>query len=175
MSAPSEWTSALKAFPTSGLTLVDPSTEIEEETLPTYQPGKYYPVLQGDVLHNRYQAWDIVSPRTLFSGKNPDGVFDDRVHLAEMVALLGPPPATFRERSKLSAVFWDEQGNWKELAPLPDISLESLAGDIRGKDKEGFLRWLRAALQWNAEDRPSAVDLLFDAWMMEGLGMQKQG
>lgn len=27
----------------------------------------------------------------LFKGTNPDGIFDDRVHVAEMVALLGPP------------------------------------------------------------------------------------
>ncbi|PYH89999.1 U4/U6 small nuclear ribonucleo protein PRP4 [Aspergillus ellipticus CBS 707.79] len=114
-------------------------------------------------------AWDIVAPRNLFNGKNPDRIFDDRVHVAEMVALLGPPPAAFRERSKLASVFWDEHGNWKDLAPIPDISLESRAADITGKDKEGFLRWLRAALQWNAEDRPSAVELLFDEWLMEGL------
>ena len=65
-------------------------------------------------------------------------------------------------------------GNWKDLAPIPDISLESLGADIQGKDKEGFFRWLRAALQWNAEDRPSATDLLFDEWLMEGLGLERK-
>lgn len=56
-------------------------------------------------------VWDIVSPHTLFNGKNPDGIFDDRVHLAEMVALLGPPPSEYRERHQLSSVFWDEAGS----------------------------------------------------------------
>ncbi|PWY95974.1 kinase domain protein [Aspergillus sclerotioniger CBS 115572] len=124
-----------------------------------------------DIWNVAMVAWDIVCSRHIFNGKNPDGIFDDRVHVAEMIALLGPPPAEFRERCKLAYVFWDEQGNWKDLAPIPDISLESLGADIRGKDKEGFFRWLRAALQWNAEDRPSATDLLFDEWLMEGLGL----
>lgn len=61
-------------------------------------------------------------------------------------------------------------GNWKDLAPIPDISLESLGADIPGENKEGFFRWLRKALQWNAEDRPTATEFLFDDWLMEGLG-----
>lgn len=56
------------------------------------------------------KAWDIVCSHTLFDGRNPDGVFDDRVHLAELVALLGPPPPEFRKRGKLSSVFWDQHG-----------------------------------------------------------------
>ncbi|PGH07918.1 CMGC/SRPK protein kinase [Helicocarpus griseus UAMH5409] len=118
-------------------------------------------------------AWDIVSPHTLFDGKNRDGIFDDRVHLAELVALIGPPPPEFREMSKLSSIFWDEDGNWKELAPVPDITLESLAANISGEDKDGFLRWLRAALKWNPEDRPTATELLYDEWMMKGLKLRK--
>ncbi|GAB1201152.1 hypothetical protein APSETT444_010539 [Aspergillus pseudonomiae] len=114
-------------------------------------------------------AWDIVSTFTLVDGKNPDGVFDDRVHLAELVALLGSPPPEFRQRSHLSSVFWDHGGEWKGLAPVPDRTLEGLAIDVKGEDKEGFLRWLRRALQWNPDDRPTALELLYDEWMMKGL------
>ena len=116
------------------------------------------------------QAWDIVSPRTLINGKNADGIPDDRVHMAELVALLGPPPPEFHKQRHLGSVYWDEESNWKDAAPIPDITLEVLAENIRGKDKEGFLRWLRMALQWNPEDRPTALELLYDDWMMEGLG-----
>lgn len=51
----SQWMSSLRVFPTTDL-LIDPSIEIEEETLPTYRPEKYYPVQQGEVLNNRYQV-----------------------------------------------------------------------------------------------------------------------
>ncbi|GKZ56544.1 hypothetical protein AnigIFM49718_001795 [Aspergillus niger] len=122
-----------------------------------------------DIWNVAMVAWDIVSPRHMFDGRHADGIFDDRVHIAEMIALMGPPPATFRERCRLAYVFWDGHGNWKNLAPIPDISLESLGADIPGENKEGFFRWLRKALQWNAEDRPTAIEFLFDEWLMEGL------
>ncbi|PKY08810.1 kinase-like protein [Aspergillus campestris IBT 28561] len=123
-----------------------------------------------DIWNIAMVAWDIVSPRTLINGKNPSGVFDDRVHMAELVALLGPPPPEFREQRHLSSVFWDESGDWKEVVPLPEITLESLAEMVKGEDNEGFLRWLRMALQWDPRDRPTALELLYDEWLMEGLG-----
>lgn len=46
----------------------------------------------------------------MFQGRNQDDIFDDRVHLAEMVALLGPPPKEFVSRSKVGHVFWDDEG-----------------------------------------------------------------
>ncbi|KAJ5558020.1 kinase domain protein [Penicillium sp. DV-2018c] len=122
-----------------------------------------------DIWNVAMVAWDIVSSHTLVNGKNPDNIFDDRVHMAELIALLGPPPPEFREQRHLSSVFWDESGNWKDLAPIPDITLESMAKNVKGEDKEGFLRWLRMALQWNPEDRPTALELLYDEWLMKGL------
>ncbi|PIG82303.1 CMGC protein kinase [Aspergillus arachidicola] len=122
-----------------------------------------------DIWNVAMVAWDIVSTSTLIDGKNPDGVFDDRCHLAELVAFLGPPPPEFRQRSQLSSVFWDNAGKWKGLAPIPDKTLEDLAINIKGEDKEGFLRWLQRALQWNPDDRPTALELLYDEWMMKGL------
>ncbi|KAK2751374.1 hypothetical protein FQN55_001111 [Onygenales sp. PD_40] len=65
-------------------------------------------------------------------------------------------------------------GKWKKLVPMPDITLEKLAAEnIQGaedKDKEGFLRFLRRILCWLPEERPSAKDLIFDPWLIDGLG-----
>ncbi|KAK6811481.1 hypothetical protein RU639_012737 [Aspergillus parasiticus] len=94
-----------------------------------------------DIWNVAMVAWDIVSTSTLIDGKNLDGVFDDRCHFAELVALLGPPPLEFRQRSHLSSVFWDDNGKWKGLSPISDKSLEDLAINIKGEDKEGFSRW----------------------------------
>jgi non-specific serine/threonine protein kinase len=52
----SQWTSVPRKFPVSGFELLDSDIEIEEETLPTYQPEKYYPVQQGEILNDRYQT-----------------------------------------------------------------------------------------------------------------------
>ncbi|KAE8406209.1 kinase-like protein [Aspergillus pseudonomiae] len=107
-------------------------------------------------------AWDIVCRRTL-------------VHLAEMVALLGIPPAEFGKRSRVGHVFFDNDGRWKDLAPVPDITLDRLAAHIQGDDKDGFLLFLRRALEWDPERRPTARDLLFDAWLMKGLDLSRRG
>ena len=56
------------------------------------------------------EAWDLVCDQTLFSGRNKDGIFDDRVHLAEMMAILGPPPINFIKRRKVGSVFWNDNG-----------------------------------------------------------------
>lgn len=90
--------------------------------------------------------------------------------MAEPVALLGPPPSEFRKQRHLRSAFLDESGKRKEVAPIQDITLEGLAEDVQGEDKEGFLRWLRMALKWNPEDRATALELLYDEWLMKGLG-----
>jgi hypothetical protein len=40
------------------------------------------------------------------------------------------------------------------------------------EDKKEFVRWLRMALQWKLEDRPSALELLYDEWMLKGLKLR---
>ncbi|EDN07679.1 predicted protein [Histoplasma mississippiense (nom. inval.)] len=51
-------------------------------------------------------------------------------------------------------------GKWKNLTPIPDITLESLAIDVQGEDKEGFLSFLRKILRWVPEERPTAGELV---------------
>lgn len=52
----SQWTCKPRQFPSSGFKLLDQSVKLEEETLPTYEPEKYYPVNQGEIFKDRYQA-----------------------------------------------------------------------------------------------------------------------
>ncbi|GLA40016.1 hypothetical protein AnigIFM63309_007621 [Aspergillus niger] len=122
-----------------------------------------------DVWSSALMAWDMVCSQTLFDGRNSDDVFDDRVHLAEMVAIMGPPPTEFIKRSKIGSVFWDEDGEWKELAPVPNMTLEERAASIQGPDKEESLKLMRRAFTWDPEDRPAAGELIFDEWLMKGL------
>jgi hypothetical protein len=58
-----------------------------------------------------YQVWDIFEGHNLFRGKDPElGVYRGRAHLAEMIALLGPPSAEFLNRGKLKSKFFSESG-----------------------------------------------------------------
>ena len=57
------------------------------------------------------EIWDLFEGRTLFSAQDPDGKgYSTRAHLAEMIALLGPPPAEFIKRGKRSPEFFDDDG-----------------------------------------------------------------
>lgn len=56
------------------------------------------------------QFWDLVAGRTLFQARNDQRLLDDTLHLAEMVAIMGPPPREFLERSEMSSIWWDKNG-----------------------------------------------------------------
>jgi serine/threonine-protein kinase SRPK3 len=53
---PSDFLSGPRDFPSSGFELIDPSEEIEEETIPGYKAQKFYPVRIGEVFRERYQV-----------------------------------------------------------------------------------------------------------------------
>lgn len=74
----------------------------------------------------------------------------------------------------LADILSHASGKWKDVVPLPDLTLEKLAVDIEGDDKEGFLRFLRRILRWLPEERPTAEELVFDPWLMEGLGFTEE-
>ncbi|QSS51926.1 protein kinase [Histoplasma capsulatum var. duboisii H88] len=117
--------------------------------------------------------WDLVCKRHLFDGRDSEGAVDESLRLAEMIAIMGPPPTEFLNRSDACRIFWDENGAWRNFAPIPDVTLESLAVDIEGDDKEGFLNFLRKILRWLPEERPTAGELVYDEWVLKGLGKGK--
>ncbi|PGH10044.1 CMGC/SRPK protein kinase [Blastomyces parvus] len=117
--------------------------------------------------------WDLVSPGHLFPARiAEDGIYE-APRIAEMVAIMGAPPKEYLERSEECEVFWDENGKWNNPTPIPDITLESLAIDIPGEDKTGFLNFLRKILRWLPEERPTAGELAYDEWVLKGLGEKK--
>lgn len=46
----------------------------------------------------------------MFDGRDPAGKYSNRYHLAEMVALMAPPPLEFLQRSEESWNYFDRQG-----------------------------------------------------------------
>ncbi|KAF4987740.1 hypothetical protein FGRMN_10164 [Fusarium graminum] len=110
-------------------------------------------------------AWDLLGPKRLFTARDSDGDMYDAAHLAELIATLGPPPLDFLQRNpERTADFWDEEGNWLGLAPIPsNRSLEEL--ETRLEDSSGFISFLRRVLTWKPEDRPTAKELLQDPWL----------
>ncbi|KAI4182328.1 MAG: hypothetical protein L6R41_006054 [Letrouitia leprolyta] len=112
--------------------------------------------------------WDLFEGKHLFYGKDPkEEKYLTRAHLAEMVALMGPPPPDFLKAGKRSAEFFDENGIWRADIPMPKrTSLEESEERLEGSNKETFLDFVRKMIQWRPEDRQTARQLLeSDEWL----------
>lgn len=110
--------------------------------------------------------------------------YTTRAHLADMIAVMGPPPPDFLKKGLRSAEFFDEDGKnwfpicnprylliqqagqWRDEVPVPNRpSLEESEENLKGSNKEAFLRFMRKMLQWRPEDRQTASQLLEDDWL----------
>jgi serine/threonine protein kinase len=117
--------------------------------------------------------------------------YDIRAHLAEMIALLGPPPKELIDREiswnkvKWSHAVYNSEGRLSETAreffggPFfypdgefmhkdlisTDVRVEDTILFLEGEDKRLFLDFIRKMLQWLPEDRATARELLEDPWL----------
>ncbi|KKZ58530.1 hypothetical protein EMCG_05518 [[Emmonsia] crescens] len=114
-------------------------------------------------------AWQLVAPRSLFSGLGTEAnKYHDAHLLAEQHVVMDPAPSELARRSKIYSV--------KGPVSVPDITLEQLAEGIQGDEvqKAGFLSFIRRILRWLPEERPTAKDLFFDPWLIDGLGLTEE-
>lgn len=59
----------------------------------------------------------MMQPMDLFKIYDPeDNFLNDAHHLAAMIALLGPPPREFLDRSEECLKYWDENGQHSYLS-----------------------------------------------------------
>jgi hypothetical protein len=66
---------------------------------------------------------------------NPDIKYTICIFAIDKGARANDVPGLHREQRHLCSVSWDESGNWKDLGPIPDISLESLTEKVEGENK----------------------------------------
>ena len=134
------------------------------------------------------QIWDLYEDKHLFYGIDPtEKRYLTRAHLAELVAMLGPPPIDMLERGARSKEFFDGEGenalpryrvkltevlsgNWIAEIDIPQgLTLETSEENLHGEKKEEFLQFVRCMLQWRPEDRLTAKELLEHPWMRGSL------
>ncbi|KAH7009457.1 kinase-like domain-containing protein [Microdochium trichocladiopsis] len=115
-------------------------------------------------------TWDILEGFRLFNGIDPEHhAYRRRTHLAELIALLGPPPKELIARGNLGSKFFSDEGEFTGGVGVPGpVSLESLEGLLAGEEKRRFLEFMRKMLQWDPSSRSTAAELQEDPWLQEG-------
>ncbi|KAL9028037.1 MAG: hypothetical protein Q9196_003531 [Gyalolechia fulgens] len=120
-----------------------------------------------DIWNVGVMIWDIFENKHLFNAQDGEGEGSSLHHMAEMVAVLGPPPLDYLQRTKISQEYFDNTGNWQGAIEVPDISLEDSEEQLRGGKQLLFLDFMRKMLQWVPEKRPTAKQLLNHPWLSE--------
>ncbi|KAH7014369.1 kinase domain protein [Microdochium trichocladiopsis] len=122
-----------------------------------------------DIWNVGCMIWDIFEGAQLFNGIDPEHhAYRRRAHLAEIIALLGPPPKDLLARGHLARKFFSDEGTYIGGLQVPDPTpLESLEELLAGEDKRRFLEFMQKMLQWDPEKRASAAELQQDPWIQE--------
>lgn len=126
-----------------------------------------------DIWNVGCMVWDAFEGEHLFTGCDPEhGAYRGRAHLAEMIALLGPPPPSLLARSHLRSKFFSKEGDFCAGIAVPrtrtlDHRESSLQGEENKEDRECFLRFVRKMLQWEPEARSCARELAEDEWILK--------
>ncbi|KKZ60947.1 hypothetical protein EMCG_04420 [[Emmonsia] crescens] len=116
---------------------------------------------------------------------NTNGQYDAKSHLAEMIALLGPPPGVLLAKSKamsehnwpqpvtndsgalcnnaqefFGGPFFNAEGKFCYNELIPSRCLEDTAPFLEENDREAFLSFVRDMLAWLPEKRKTARELI---------------
>ncbi|KAJ4387393.1 hypothetical protein N0V93_007984 [Gnomoniopsis smithogilvyi] len=115
--------------------------------------------------------WDIYQGGHLFTGNDPEhNTYRSRAHLAEIIALLGPPPSSLLSQANLSHKFFSESGQFSAEIPLPERKpLEDRVSGLEGEDKQLFLSLMLKMLQWEPHKRRPPSELAQDQWLQKHL------
>ena len=118
----------------------------------------------GAVIHEVYRAI------RMFTGAvPPDGHYELKEHLAEIINLFGPFPKELLEKGNQDLVgkLFDSDGALKDPAPLTrvGISSEEFTPGLDEETKEEYISFLKALMIINPEERWGVMDLLRHPWL----------
>ncbi|OAA34184.1 Protein kinase-like domain protein [Metarhizium rileyi] len=113
---------------------------------------------------------EIFQAVRMFSGLTPpDGHYELKEHLAEIVDLFGPFPNELLERGDRDLVqkLFDEHGRIKDAPVMdrPGLASEAFMPGLDQEVRDRFASFLRATMKINPAHRPSAGDLLRHPWL----------
>ncbi|CAK7198873.1 hypothetical protein SEUCBS139899_001540 [Sporothrix eucalyptigena] len=123
-----------------------------------------YPI---DIWNVACMVWTNFEGGGLFSGLDPEEQrYCGRTHIAEIMALLGPPPAEHVRDGRESHRFFMESSDVQKDIALPaPKSLQEREISLEGEDQRKFLAMMDRMLQWDPAKRASAKELAEDDWI----------
>lgn len=129
----------------------------------------------------------MIGGKTLFQHIHDDqGHYNPKLHIPEMIALIGPPPPEITSRYQsmrgypwphsmrreeeddklcmtaeeyFDGPFFDKNGRFLYEDLIPNRTLEDSVSFLEGEEKESFLDLVRGMLFWNQNFRKSAGQL----------------
>jgi serine/threonine-protein kinase SRPK3 len=106
----------------------------------------------------------------MFDGRvPPDGHYELKEHLTEIVDLFGPFPKALLEKGDQDVVrdLFDEEGRVKDAEPYegPGLESEEYLPGLSLEMKADFSSFLELMMKIRPEERPSAMDLLRHPWL----------
>ncbi|VUC27273.1 unnamed protein product [Clonostachys rosea] len=136
----------------------------------------------ADIWNLGLVLWELASNASLLDGRTlGQPGFSHFTRYAQMIRLLGPPPARLLDRIDRETYnrFYDERGKYSwmrsfmypELVPGESFNFQKLTPIVNESDKAKFISFIRRMLAWLPEERPTAGELLSDPWLEEESGL----
>ncbi|KAL6871714.1 kinase-like domain-containing protein [Trichoderma longibrachiatum] len=106
----------------------------------------------------------------MFDGRvAPDGRYEVKEHLAEIVDLFGPFPKSLLERGNRELVdaIFDDEGRIKDQEPFnrPGLASEAFMPGLSQEQRDDCASFLKLLMKIDPAERPSTVDLLRHRWL----------
>ncbi|KAL4894129.1 hypothetical protein BDV59DRAFT_192502 [Aspergillus ambiguus] len=126
-----------------------------------------------DIWNVGCMIWNFFEGGSLFTGHDHEfQAYRSRAHLAEMIGLLGQPPASLLARGRQRQKFFLDSGEFRGKSLLKEPTpLEQRETVLGGQDRESFLRFMRRMLQWEPEKRSTAKELAEDEWIRKHIDL----
>ncbi|KID93511.1 Protein kinase-like domain protein, partial [Metarhizium majus ARSEF 297] len=117
-----------------------------------------------------FWIWGLLGGRRLLDpiDKRIGEEYDERVHIAQLTGLLGPPPDDMLSSGQRTSIFYTPDRRFKHPELVPQgIGFEKTVTRICGLEKAKFLEFAKKMIRWDPREQSTARDSLKDPWLYE--------